>query len=42
MKETERINDFDEKLAGNLKKSASLGVIIEESRLVKKFFKSLP
>jgi len=42
MKDSEKIYDFAGKLSEISAKSAALGVIIEESRLVKKFFKSVP
>ena len=41
MKETETIDDFTGKLSEISSKSASLGENIEESKLVKKFLKSL-
>lgn len=42
MKEADTIDDFVGKLAEISSKSASLGEIIEEPKLVKKFLKSLP
>ncbi|KAL1215283.1 Retrovirus-related Pol polyprotein from transposon TNT 1-94 [Cardamine amara subsp. amara] len=42
MKDSEKIDDFAGKLSEILSKSAALGVNIEESKLVKKFLKSLP
>lgn len=42
MKDTETIDDFAGKLAEISSKSAALGEEIEESRLCKKFLKSLP
>ncbi|KAL1198772.1 hypothetical protein V5N11_036067 [Cardamine amara subsp. amara] len=42
MKDTEKIDDFAGKLSEISFKSAALGVNIEESKLVKKFLKSLP
>lgn len=42
MKEVDKINTFVGKLSEISSKSASLGEIIEETRLVKKFLKSLP
>ncbi|KAG7569396.1 hypothetical protein ISN45_Aa04g021180 [Arabidopsis thaliana x Arabidopsis arenosa] len=42
MKETETIDDFASKLSEISSKSASLGETIEESKIVKKFLKSLP
>ena len=42
MKDSEKIYDFAGKLSEISAKSAALGVIIEESRLVKKFLKSVP
>lgn len=42
MKDTETIDDFGGKLSELSSKSAALGVNIEESKLVKKFLKSLP
>ena len=42
MKESESIDDFGGKLSELASKSASLGVTIEETKLVKKFLMSLP
>lgn len=42
MKETESIDDFVGKLSEIISKSAALGEIIEEPKIVKKFLKSLP
>lgn len=42
MKETESIDEFGGKLAEIASKSAALGVIIEEPRIVKKLLKSVP
>ncbi|XP_024004054.1 uncharacterized protein LOC112081512 [Eutrema salsugineum] len=42
MKETETIDDFSGKLSEICSKSAALGTSIEESKLVKKFLKSIP
>ena len=42
MKETESIDDFGGKLSELASKSSALGVIIEETKLVKKFLSSLP
>ncbi|KAG7564160.1 Integrase catalytic core [Arabidopsis suecica] len=42
MKDNETIDDFADKLSEISSKSASLGETIEESKLVKKFLKSLP
>lgn len=42
MKDAEKIDDFSGKLSEILSKSAALGEEIEESKLVKKFLKSLP
>ncbi|XP_013673593.2 uncharacterized protein LOC106377926 [Brassica napus] len=42
MKETEKIDDFAGKLSEISSKSSALGEEIEESKLVKKFLKSLP
>ncbi|XP_024004022.1 uncharacterized protein PHLOEM PROTEIN 2-LIKE A7-like [Eutrema salsugineum] len=42
MKESEKIDDFSGKLSEISSKSAALGVSIEDSKLVKKFLKSLP
>ena len=42
MKETEKIDDFADKLSEISSKSSALGEEIEESKLVKKFLKSLP
>lgn len=42
MKDSETIDDFGGKLSEISSKSAALGVNIEESKLVKKFLKSLP
>lgn len=42
MKETEEIDDFAGKLSEISSKSAALGEEIEESKIVKKFLKSLP
>ncbi|XP_010507360.1 PREDICTED: uncharacterized protein LOC104783956 isoform X2 [Camelina sativa] len=42
MKDTERINDFAGKLSEISSKSAALGEIIDQSKLVKKFLKCLP
>ena len=42
MKETDTIDEFVGKLAELSSKSAALGEIIEENKLVKKFLKSLP
>jgi len=42
MKDSQNIDDFAGKLSEISVKSAALGVIIEESRLVKKFLKSVP
>lgn len=42
MKTTETIDDFGGKLSEISSKAAALGEIIEESKLVKKFLKSLP
>ncbi|XP_056864179.1 uncharacterized protein LOC108850681 [Raphanus sativus] len=42
MKETDSIDDFGGKLAELASQSASLGVVIEEVKLVKKFLMSLP
>lgn len=42
MKETDTIDSFVGKLSEISSKSAALGVIIEESKLVKKFLKSVP
>jgi len=42
MKDSHKIDDFAGMLSEISVKSAALGVIIEESRLVKKFLKSVP
>ncbi|XP_024009402.1 uncharacterized protein LOC112084488 [Eutrema salsugineum] len=42
MKDTETIDEFSGKLSEISSKSAALGVNVEESKLVKKFLKSLP
>lgn len=42
MKESEKIDDFSGKLAEIQSRAASLGEEIEESKIVKKFLKSLP
>lgn len=42
MKESETIDEFGGKLAEISSKSAALGVIIDESKIVKKFLSSLP
>ncbi|KAK1417930.1 hypothetical protein QVD17_27066 [Tagetes erecta] len=42
MKEHETIDDFASKLSGIASKAASLGEIIEQSKLVKKFLSGLP
>lgn len=42
MNESETIDNFSEKLSGISSKSAALGSVIDESKLVKKFLKSLP
>ncbi|XP_024010303.1 uncharacterized protein LOC112085331 [Eutrema salsugineum] len=42
MKDTETIDDFSGKLSDICSKSAALGTNIEESKLVKKFLKSIP
>ncbi|KAG7547963.1 Zinc finger CCHC-type [Arabidopsis suecica] len=42
MKDSEKIDDFAGKLSEIASKSSALGVKIEESRLVKKFLKSIP
>ncbi|KAG7594052.1 Integrase catalytic core [Arabidopsis thaliana x Arabidopsis arenosa] len=42
MKDSEKIDDFVGKLSEISSKSSALGVNIEESRLVKKFLKSIP
>lgn len=42
MKDSESIDDFGGKLSELASRSAALGIIIEEAKLVKKFFMSLP
>lgn len=42
MRETETIDEFVTKLSGIATKSAALGEVMEESKLVKKFLKALP